>query len=204
MPRIRWKHPLAAALLLTGTGETARAQYPAGVPCPPAAIPGKAKLPCRPPWPAVPFGAATELYFQTHITNGVATRMTFYDYDFVPDTAQLNSYGRDRLRQVAGWLPHNPFPVTIERMPAAPALAEARRRVVLNELAALLGPVPPERVMVGPSPTTPLRGVETELIYQNLLRLADSAGMSPSTGVGNGTGGTTGATGTGTSPINPQ
>ena len=38
----------------------------------------------------------------------------------------------------------------------------------------------------------PLQGVEAELIYQNLLRLTESYGTFPGTGVSGGTGGATG------------
>ena len=85
-----------------------------------------------------------------------------------------------------------PFPVIVERTPHAPDLAEKRRRAVLGELTALSGTVPADRVLVGRPLATPLQGVEAELVYQNLLRLTESYGTTPSTGVRGGTGGATG------------
>ena len=192
MPHAHWKRNLAA-LLLAGTGGTAGAQTPGPVPYLPGAA-GKPKLCGRPPWPSVPAGSSVEMYFQTHITNGVATRMALYDYDFLPDSAQLNYRGKDRVHRIAGLAVCNQFPIVVERLPANPALAEARKRAVLTELAAA-GPINPDRVVVGAPLGAPLQGVEAEVIYQNLLRQLESAGKMPSTGVGSGT------TTTGTSPI---
>ena len=70
----------------------------------------------------------------------------------------------------------------------------------LAGLIAIAGRVAPERVVVGPPLSAPLQGPEAELIYMNLLRLTDSAGTVPGTGVNNGatTGVLGGGSGTGT------
>src|SRR5262245_25370841 len=137
-------------------------------------------------WPDVPLGYSVALHAEMQITNAVASRMILHDYDFFPDMAELNDRGRDRLVRIAALLPHNQLPVIVERLSHAPRLAEARRRTVLAGLAAVAGRLPPERVVVGPPLTAPLQGPEAELIYLNLLRLTESAGTVPSTGVQNG------------------
>jgi hypothetical protein len=157
-------------------------------------------------WPETPLGSSVALHAEMQITNAVASRMILHDYDFVPDTAELNDRGRDRLVRIAALLPHNQLPVIVERLPNAPRLTEARRRSVVAVLGAAAGRLPAERVVVGPTLNYPLQGPEAELIYLNLLRLADSAGTVPGTGVQTGpttgivTGGGvgTGTSGTGT------
>jgi hypothetical protein len=117
------------------------------------------------------------------VGNGVAARMALYDYDFVPGTDQLNYRGRDRLRQIAFHIPRNPFPVVVERLPFAPALADARRLAVLNELAAagLQAQVGSsslaDRVVVSGPIAVPLRGIEAISISQNLDRISEWAGV---------------------------
>jgi hypothetical protein len=153
---------------------------------------------------APPLGMSVSMHYETHVANGVAARMTVYDYDFIRGGDQLNVRGKDRVRQIAALIALNPFPVVVERMPYAPALADARRRAVLAELAAVMPHVPVERVVVGPPVAVPLQGVEAELIYQNLLLQTGSAGVLPGTGAGPGTEtSTTGTVGRGGSPAGP-
>jgi hypothetical protein len=120
------------------------------------------------------------MHIQTQVANGVAARMTLYDFDFERGGTRLNYRGRDRLRQIAALLPHNEFPVVLERLPFAPDLAEARRLAVLNELAEM---APPDRVVVGPPLAVPLRGVEASAIYDNLLRSVETYGVWVSQGL---------------------
>jgi hypothetical protein len=143
-------------------------------------------------WPDTTLGYSVALHAEMQIAGAVPSRMVFHDYDFVPGTAELNDRGRDRILRTAALLPHNRHPVVVERLSYAPGLAEARRRTVLAGLATAGGWLPPERVVVGPSPTAPLRGPEAELIYLNLLRLTESAGTVPETGVRNGSTGVPG------------
>lgn len=204
MPFRRWNRTLAAGLLLTGAEAPALAQPPSMLPLPSAQPPGPV---CAPNWvaPAVPLGGTTKafargsllhysvwpetplgysvaLHYQTHITNGVASRMMLYDYDFVRGGTALNHRGKDRLRQIAGWAANNPFPVVVEWLPQSPTLAESRRAAVLTELTALLGRIPPERVVVAGPTTLPLQGFEAEKIYLNLLKLTETYGTQPPTG----------------------
>jgi hypothetical protein len=123
-----------------------------------------------------PLGYSVAAPYRTQVANAAAARMTLYDYDFVNGSNQLNYRGKDRLRQIAALLPSHPFPVVIERLPFAPELAEARRLTVLNELGAV-APLPPEQVVVGPPAAVPLRGVEAEAIYLNLLSSVLSRGV---------------------------
>jgi hypothetical protein len=146
-------------------------------------------------WPAAPLGDAVAIHAETQIANAAAGRMVLYDYDFVPGKVELNDYGRSRVLRIAPLLTHTRLPVVVEWLPHAPGLAERRRLTVLTELAAVAGRVPPDRVVIGPSPSVPVQGPEAELIYQNLLQLTESAGTAPATGVRYGP--TTGGVGSG-------
>src|SRR5262249_56057796 len=107
-------------------------------------------------WPSEfkrpPLGQSVYDNYQVQVANGDAARMVLYDYDFVGCGAHLNLKGKDRLGQIAAMLPSNFFPIVIERTPANPALAEARRLEVLSLLAQGPFPIPPERLGIPPPP----------------------------------------------------
>jgi hypothetical protein len=141
--------------------------------------------------------------FQTQVGNGDATRMVLYHYDFVGGSRCLNLRGRDQLARIAAMLPENFYPIIIERTPDAPELAEARRLVVLNELALGPFPVPPERVIIGLPLTYGLNGAEAIAIYQNLLSQTQRMGAYGGGGSGP-IGGSTFGSGTGTDSFAPS
>jgi hypothetical protein len=144
---------------------------------------------------AAPLGAMMHDAFQTQVTNGVAAQMTLHDFDFVCGGDKLNLRGSDHLLHIAQfWRAHN-YVLTIERTPHAPVLAEKRRTAVMNYLAERGIIVPPELVVVGPSPSLPLRGFEAELLFTNLMQQIQNRGIilpqggSSGTVLGQGTGG---------------
>jgi hypothetical protein len=127
---------------------------------------------------APPLGQFLYQHGTTEVANGTAARMTLYHYDFVEGRNALNQRGKDQLAKIAALLPHNFFPVVVERTPEAPALAEARRLLVLNELGRSSFPIPPERVMVAVPMANGISGVEAEKIYRNLIGQTAAGGMS--------------------------
>ena len=116
---------------------------------------------------ALPLGDAMHQNFRVQVSNGDAARMTLYHMDFVDGGAVLNLHGRDRLAQIGAMLPHNCFPIVVERTPWAPALAEARRLAILTELANSSCPTSPERVVIGVPIAVGLSGVEARQVYGN-------------------------------------
>jgi hypothetical protein len=118
---------------------------------------------------AAPLGQSVYRHYAAHVANGTAVRMALYQYDFVAGCPALNQRGKDQLVKIAAMLARTDFPLVIERTPWEPALAEARRLTVLQELAGCPFPVPPERVVIGPPPGIGLSGVEAERVYRNLL-----------------------------------
>jgi len=141
---------------------------------------------------AVPLGAFVDEAYRIHVANGQAARMVLYHYDFVGNTAALNTHGQDHLAKIAAMLAHNSFPVIVERTSSNPALAQARRLAVLNQLGGEGIVIPPERVVVGGPIANGLRGAEAEIIYQNLLSQTRERGLV--------TGGASGFAGAATSP----
>jgi hypothetical protein len=131
--------------------------------------------------------------------------MVLYHYDFIGNTAALNTHGQDHVAKIGALLAHNGFPVIVERTPLNPALAEARRLAVLNQFGREGITLPPGRVVIGAPIANGLRGAEAEIIYQNLLSQTRERGQvtgaasgllgapTTSTGAGGGTGGGTGA-----------
>jgi hypothetical protein len=159
----------------------------------------------------VPFGAFLYAHGRTMVANGTAARMVLYDYDFVDGQPQLKPRGYDQLAKIAHLLAIGPAPLVIERTPCMPGLADARRQVVLDELAHHLPhPVPAERVVVGSPLAIGLAGLEAEIVYRNILYqtrimgsrtiLGTSSGFgagSTGQGIGGGPGGAGGAGGAG-------
>jgi hypothetical protein len=134
---------------------------------------------------------------QTEVNNGIATLMTLYQYDFVDCSDQLNLHGRDQLAKIASIMPKNFCPIVIERTPESPALAEARRATVLKELAHGPFPVPPQRVVIGPSLGDDLRGIEAQLINMNFMVQTLTRGLSARGGMMGGVSGGAGGMGMG-------
>lgn len=133
----------------------------------------------------VPFGQCVAMSMEAQIANGVAARMTLYDYDFERGTDKLNYRGRDRLRQIAALTSCNVYPVMVERLPYRPELADARRMTVLNELLAMAS-VPAERVVVGAPLAVPMRGNQGEIIYQNMISSTQTYGIAVFQGIESG------------------
>jgi len=140
---------------------------------------------------ARPLGEAVEQNIRVQVTNAEAARMVLHHYDFVGCGCALNLRGHDELARIAILLAKYPCPLVIERTPENPGLAEARRLVVLQELARGPAPVAPERVVIGPSPTHGLSGLEAAVIYDNLIRQTLTQGVPAGLG-GGAIGGTVG------------
>jgi hypothetical protein len=140
---------------------------------------------------AKPLGEALYQNMKVQVDNGEAAQMALYHYDFVACGSALSPRGKDQLCKIAAMLPHNFYPIVIERTVDNPALAEARRLAVLQELAGGSFPVPPERVVVGPPLARGLDGIEAVIVHDNLLRQTQAQGTIAGLGGGS-IGGTVG------------
>jgi hypothetical protein len=102
--------------------------------------------------------------------------MVLYDFDFMENSATLNTAGRDRLEGIAQMLPASFAPIIVERTPGNPGLAERRKQMVLRELQKHPFPIPPERVVVGRPVSHGLAGTEAELIDTNQTQQTKTRG----------------------------
>ena len=124
-----------------------------------------------------PLGASVYATYRNHVANGMAARMVLYHYDFVDGSPVLNTHGQDHVAKIAAMTANNNFPIIVERTPCNPALAEARRLAVLNQLGRGGATIPSERVVVGAPIANGLHGAEAEIIYQNLLSQTHERGL---------------------------
>ena len=130
-----------------------------------------------------PLGAALYANCRAQVANGEAAMMTLYEYDFVGGTKTLNIRGMDKLREIKAMLPTNFAPVLVERTPARPTLAEARRAMVLSALSSGEFPVPAQRVMVGkPVPIGRGGGEATILSMNQMMGVMSGSGFGTAMG----------------------
>jgi hypothetical protein len=125
---------------------------------------------------APPLGASVYACARTQVANAEAARMILSPYHFVDGTDQLTPWGKNQLAMIAHLLPANFFPVVIEATPC-PALDEARRLAVLNELGHGAFAVPPERVVIGPAIARGMSGVEARITNANFLLGVQAGGV---------------------------
>jgi hypothetical protein len=114
------------------------------------------------------------------VANGQASRMVFYQYDFLPDSEQLNPRGRANLARICTWLACNHSPIYVEPTSANPELDELRRQVVWNEFSHCSCFVASDRVLLGRPSVRGLDGVESLLIDRNRYSLTQSRGATAS------------------------
>jgi hypothetical protein len=138
-----------------------------------------------------PLGTMLMGYQMTQIANGQAARMALYQYDFLPESDQLNSRGRVQLARMAEWMTTNDFPVFVEPTSGDSELDELRRQTVWLELTGKYLSIPSERVLIG---TPNVRGLDANdalLIDRSRLDLTATRGASGGGGGGSTTRSTT-------------
>jgi hypothetical protein len=118
-----------------------------------------------------PVGQNSDSFWETQQTNAEAADFVFYDHEFKGNTAELSPGAKKHLEQVALRLEHVPFPIVIEQSPhnARPALDEARRRTIVEQLGRM-GMVNIEgRVVVANAFAEGVTAVEAENAYWNVI-----------------------------------
>lgn len=83
-----------------------------------------------------PLGAVNRAHYHTMETNGEAADFILHQNEFVGNTADLTSTGKDHILEVAARARCVPFPIIIERSEynASPELDEQRRRIISQVL----------------------------------------------------------------------
>jgi hypothetical protein len=118
-----------------------------------------------------PVGQNSDSFWETQQTNAEAADFVFYDHEFKGNTAELAPGAKKHLEQVALRLEHVPFPIVIEESQhdARPALDEARRQTIVQQLGRM-GVVNVEgRVVVANAFAEGITAVEAENAYWNVI-----------------------------------
>lgn len=125
---------------------------------------------------AKPLGESLYATSRTMVGNGVAARLTLYQFDFVPCTDQLSPRGRDQLAGMVPLLTQYPFPLVIERSQGVASLDDSRKLTVLNELGRAGMPMPAERVVIGLPSAAGMTGFESQIEYRRLMQQSLNGG----------------------------
>jgi len=84
----------------------------------------------------LPLGSTVRAHYQVMETNAEATDFIFHQHDFVGETAELTSDGKDKLMEIHARMNAQPFPVLVERTTnnADPELDALRRNLIAQIL----------------------------------------------------------------------
>jgi hypothetical protein len=129
-----------------------------------------------------PVGASVQYFREQQKLNGRLARMSLYEYDFVPGTAELKSRGREHLARISEWLPQTPGEIAIEPTREGTELDEARRQAVYEELATLPCGAALVNIRTGRRRHPGLDADSGLLIFQNRLQQTRVRGISGSSG----------------------
>jgi hypothetical protein len=114
-----------------------------------------------------PLGKVSEAWYYEMETNAEAVDFVIHDLDFVGQTTELTSDGKDHVMEIAARMRAQPFPVIIERFPnnADPELDLARRNLVAQILTDFGSPDAQQRVVVAPSYTPGYTSRQAQATY---------------------------------------
>lgn len=101
----------------------------------------------------LPLGKVNEAWYYEMQTNAEAADFIIHDLDFVGQTTELTSDGKDHILEIAARMRSAPFPVIVERSPnnADPELDQARKTLIVQVLCDLGNTDAAQRVVVATS-----------------------------------------------------
>lgn len=135
-----------------------------------------------------PLGSVMREHFHVMQTNGEAADFILHRKDFVGETAELTTDGKDRILEIAARMRSAPFPVIVERSEenANPELDAERRYMVASVLNTLGNADADQRTVVAPAYGVGLRDVEAEMDYSRYVYSRGwGGGMGFNNGMGN-------------------
>ncbi len=114
-----------------------------------------------------PLGKVSEAWYYEMETNAEAVDFVIHDLDFVGQTTELTSDGKDHIMEIAARMRAQPFPVIVERFPnnSDPELDVARRNLVVQILTDFGNPDAQQRVIVAPSYTPGYTSRQAQATY---------------------------------------
>ncbi len=112
----------------------------------------------------LPLGAINRAHYQAMETNAEAVDFILNDHDFVLNTAELTSDGKDKLLEIAARMRSAPFPVIVERSEnnSDPELDSYRRNLIAQILTDLGNPDADQRTVVSMTYGPGYNSVESE------------------------------------------
>ena len=125
-----------------------------------------------------PLGYYVNEQFAVQVGKANTHRFTFYRSDFLPGTTSFSPAGASRFNVMFARIPVWMGPITVEWTPDQPALAEARRRAVLETLERAGQPLLADRVVIGPSPYPGAMGTEAANNIGNTIGRSQAAATS--------------------------
>lgn len=126
-----------------------------------------------------PLGSVVRAHTHTMQTNAEASDFILHRHEFVDETTELTSDGKDHLLEIAARLPGTPFPVLVQRSAnnATPELDARRRESIVRVLAELDVPDADVRTFVAPTYGRGLTGREAESNYIRYLSTRRGRGI---------------------------
>jgi uncharacterized membrane protein YgcG len=115
----------------------------------------------------LPLGVVNRAHYQAMETNAEAVDFILYDHDFVLNTAELTSDGKDKILEINFRMRSAPFPVLIERSEnnSDPELDSYRRNLVAQMLTDLGNPDADQRTIVSTTYGPGYNSIEAERNY---------------------------------------
>lgn len=115
----------------------------------------------------LPLGSTVRAHDQVMQTNAEASDFIIHQMEFVGQTAELTSHGKDHLLEIAARMRSAPFPVIVERQEnnSDPELDALRRNLVAQILTDLGNPDAQQRTIVGTPYSQGYIGTRGERMY---------------------------------------
>lgn len=125
----------------------------------------------------LPLGKVNEAWYYEMQTNAEAVDFIIHDLDFVGQTTELTSDGKDHVLEIAARMRSAPFPVVIQRSPnnADPELDLARRNLVVQVLCDLGNPDAAQRVVVATPYGPGYTSMEAQRMYYRHIQSGGGA-----------------------------
>lgn len=138
-----------------------------------------------------PLGSTVRDHYHQMEMNGEASDFIIHRHEFVRNTAELNSAGKDHVMEIAARMRSNPFPVLVERSEnnSDPELDQLRRNIVTQILTDFGNSDAANRCVVSMPYNKHLNGMEAEPDWYRWIGIRGGQGNNLNNGGGFGGGG---------------
>lgn len=115
----------------------------------------------------LPLGVVNRAHYQAMETNAEAVDFILYDHDFVLNTAELTSDGKDKVLEIAARMRSAPFPVIVERTEnnSDPELDAYRRNLIAQILTDMGNPDGDQRTVVSTAYGPGYNSIEAQRVW---------------------------------------